>query len=133
VASATMVIPGVSGSFVLLLIGMYSTFINAASTLNLTVLAVLVPGFAVGIVLVSKVINFLLSRYHGVTYWAINGLVLGSVVAIWPRTEAGGWVVPDDAMGIIAGLASFAAGFALAYFLGADRKERAKRAEPADA
>ena len=133
VSSATMVVPGVSGSFVLLLIGMYSTFINAASTLNLTVLAVLVPGFAVGIVLVSKVINFLLSRYHGVTYWAINGLVLGSVVAIWPRTEAGGWVVPDDAMGIIAGLASFAAGFALAYFLGADRKERAKRAEPADA
>jgi len=133
VSSATMVVPGVSGSFVLLLIGMYSTFINAASTLNVTVLAVLVPGFAVGIVLVSKVINFLLSRYHGVTYWAINGLVLGSVVAIWPRTQAGGWIVPDDAIGIVTGLASFAAGFLLAYFLGADRKERAKQAEPADA
>ncbi|MFP4114338.1 MAG: DUF368 domain-containing protein [Spirochaetota bacterium] len=119
ISSATMIIPGISGSFVLLLIGMYSTFIHAASNLDFAVLGVLVPGFVVGIVAVSKVINYLLSRYHGITYWAINGLVLGSVVAIWPRSESGAWIVP-----VATGIAAFVVGFLLAYFLGSDRKER---------
>ncbi len=129
ISSATMIIPGVSGSFVLLLIGMYSTFIRAASDLNFAVLAVLVPGFIVGIVLVSKVINFLLTRYHGITYWGINGLVLGSVVAIWPRTDAGAWIAPSGAGPILIAFASFAVGFVLAFLLGSDRKERRKREE----
>jgi putative membrane protein len=124
ISSATMIIPGVSGSFVLLLIGMYSTFIRAASDLDLAVLGVLVPGFIVGIVAVSKVINYLLSNFHGVTYWAINGLVLGSVVAIWPRSETGAWLVPQDGISIVTGIAAFVVGFLLAYFLGSDRKER---------
>ncbi|MFW5684240.1 MAG: DUF368 domain-containing protein [Spirochaetota bacterium] len=126
ISSATMIIPGVSGSFVLLLIGMYATFIRSVRDLNLPVLAVLVPGFIVGIVLVSKVINYLLSRYHGLSYWAIIGLVLGSVPAIWPRTGAGVWSVPGTAAEIVTGVAALVVGFLLAYFLGSDRKERAK-------
>lgn len=126
VSSATMIIPGVSGSFVLLLIGMYSTFIRAVRDLNLPVLAVLVPGFIVGIVLVSKGINYLLSRYHGISYWGIVGLVLGSVPAIWPRTETGGWSVPGSTAEVLTGLAALVVGFLLAYFLGSDRKERAR-------
>lgn len=133
ISSATMIIPGISGSFVLLLIGMYSTFIRAASDLNFAVLAVLVPGFIVGIVLVSKVINFLLTRYHGITYWGINGLVLGSVVAIWPRTDAGAWIAPAGAGPILIAIASFAAGFVLAFFLGSERKERRQKEELSDA
>lgn len=124
VASATMVVPGISGSFVLLLIGMYSTFIRAVGDLNIPVLAVLLPGFAVGIVLVSKGIGFLLSRFHGVTYWAIIGLVLGSVVAIWPRGDGGTWLLPAGFAGIASGVAAFVVGFVLAYYLGSDRKER---------
>ena len=128
VSSATMIIPGVSGSFVLLLIGMYSTFIRSVRDLNLAILAVLVPGFIVGIVAVSKGINFLLKRYHGLTYWAIIGLVLGSVPAVWPRTESGAWSVPGGAAEIATGVAALITGFLLAYFLGSDRKER-RRAE----
>lgn len=124
VSSATMVIPGVSGSFVLLLIGMYSTFIRSVRDLNLALLAVLVPGFIVGIVLVSKIINYLLSRYHGVTYSAIIGLVLGSLASLWPRTEAGGWILPHGALEIATGIGVFVVGFLLAYFLGSERKER---------
>lgn len=130
VSSATMIIPGVSGSFVLLLIGMYSTFIRSVRDLNLAILAVLVPGFIVGIVAVSKGINFLLKRYHGATYWAIIGLVLGSVPAIWPRTEGGAWSVPGSAAEIATGVAALIAGFLLAYFLGSDRKERRRSEKP---
>ncbi len=124
VSSATMIIPGVSGSFVLLLIGMYSTFIEAASALNVGVLAVLVPGFLVGIVAVSKLINFLLSRFHGVTYWAIIGLVLGSVPVIWAQAEVGAWLGGAGIIGVITSLLATGAGFLLACLLGSDRKER---------
>jgi putative membrane protein len=124
ISSATMVIPGVSGSFILLLIGMYETFRSAAETINIPILAVLVPGFVVGIVVVSKLINFLLSRHHGITYWAIIGLVLGSVVAIWPRADSGAWAVPTTAVAIVTSGAALVVGFLLAYFLGSDRKQK---------
>jgi putative membrane protein len=122
VSSATMIIPGVSGSFVMLLIGMYSTFIAAVNDLNIPVLALLVPGFVVGIVAVSKLIRVLLNRYHAITYWAIIGLVLGSVLAIWPRGTNDSWIVPTAAPVLLTSIASFLAGILLAYFLGSDRR-----------
>jgi putative membrane protein len=130
VSSATMIIPGVSGSFVLLLIGMYSTFIEAASTLNMGVLAVLVPGFLVGIVAVSKLIHFLLLRFHGVTYWGIIGLVLGSVPVIWTQADVGSWLGDAGAAGVITSLLAIAGGFLLAYFLGSSRKEQRRADSP---
>lgn len=122
ISSATMIIPGVSGSFVMLLIGMYSTFIAAINDLNLPVLALLVPGFILGIVLVSKVIRALLHRFHSVTYWAIIGLVLGSILAIWPRAADESWIVPTTVSSVVAGIGVFAVGFLLAFFLGSERR-----------
>ncbi|MFP4376084.1 MAG: DUF368 domain-containing protein [Spirochaetales bacterium] len=124
ISSATMIIPGISGSFVMLLIGMYSTFIRSVTDLNIPILLVLVPGFVVGIVLVSKLINMLLHRFHAVTYWAIMGLVLGSVVAIWPRGANGAWMLPASLLAVLVSIGALAAGFLLAYLLGTDRKEK---------
>lgn len=84
IAAATMIIPGVSGSFVLVVIGMYTTFLQAVRTANVPVLLVLVVGAAIGIILVSKVMSFLLGRFHDTTYWAILGLVVGSLAGVWP-------------------------------------------------
>ncbi len=84
IATATMIIPGVSGSFVLLIIGMYATFLQAVRTGNIPVLLVLAVGAVVGLVAVSKAMSFLIKRYHATTYWLILGLVAGSVVGIWP-------------------------------------------------
>lgn len=86
VAAATMIIPGISGSFVLVLLGMYSTLIFAVSDVNLPVLALAGAGAAFGLVLVVRVIEYLLRNFHRATYWAILGLVAGSVVGLWPRT-----------------------------------------------
>lgn len=110
VATATMIIPGVSGSFVLLLIGMYATFISAVRTGNVPVLLVLIAGAAAGLILASKVMTVLLTRAHAPTYWAILGLVAGSIVGIWPGVSsltAGLW-----------DLAALAVGVALAMLLG---------------
>ncbi|MDA3947877.1 MAG: DUF368 domain-containing protein [Spirochaeta sp.] len=83
-ATGTMIIPGISGSFVLLIIGMYSTFLQAVRQGNLPVLAVLVVGAIGGLFLVSRLMSVLLHRFHRRTYWVILGLVVGSIVGIWP-------------------------------------------------
>lgn len=120
IAAATMIIPGVSGSFVLLLIGMYSTFISAVRTGNLELIAVLGIGALIGIVAVSKLLDTLFSRFYAPTYWAIIGLVIGSVAGIWPGL--GG---PEPLW-----LSALAAvlGFVLAFSLG--NRKREPRGEP---
>jgi putative membrane protein len=116
IAAATMIIPGVSGSFVLVIIGMYTTFLQAVRTANVPVLVVLLAGAAVGIVLVSKVMSFLLTRYHRATYWAILGLVAGSLVSVWPGVTSLGAAVAD--------IAAATVGAALALLLGGRRGGR---------
>lgn len=103
ISSATMIIPGVSGSFVLLLIGMYSTFISAVRTGNVPLLLVFVVGSLIGIVAVSRVLDILFQRFYATTYWAIVGLVVGSVAGIWPGFGAGEplWLSP---VGLLLGL-----------------------------
>lgn len=116
VASIAMIIPGVSGSFLLLLIGMYSTMQNGFSTLNVPVILVFVVGTLTGVVLVSKGIAALLRNYHGATYFAIIGLVLGSAITLYPGISSGSMIFLD--------LGAFAVGAALSLILGTDMKER---------
>ncbi|MEX2443525.1 MAG: DUF368 domain-containing protein [Alkalispirochaeta sp.] len=110
VATATMIIPGVSGSFVLLVIGMYATFLQAVRSGNVPVLAVLIVGAAVGLVAASKVMSLLLRRFHAATYWVILGLVTGSIVGIWPAISS--W------QSALADAVAVAAGAGLAVTLG---------------
>lgn len=83
-AAGAMIIPGVSGSFIMLLLGVYSTIINAVNNLNLPILAAMAAGVALGIFLVARVMSFLLERFPHMTYAIILGLVLGSLVILWP-------------------------------------------------
>lgn len=110
VATATMIIPGVSGSFVLLIIGMYATFIQAVRSGNIPVLLVLVAGAAVGLVAAARLMSALLGRARGATYWVILGLVAGSMVGIWPGVSS--WQAG------LANLAAAAVGAGLALVLG---------------
>ena len=96
VASATMIIPGVSGSMVLMILGYYAgitgtlkDFITALTTFDTEVLihgfAILFPfgiGVLLGIFLIAKLIEFLFNKYCSITYCAILGLIASSPVAI---------------------------------------------------
>lgn len=90
VAAATMVIPGVSGSFVLMLLGYYKPIVSTISNLtkfnllghNILVLAPFGIGVLVGIVLIAKLIEFLFSKYEVPTYYAILGFIVSSVVGL---------------------------------------------------
>ena len=121
-ASIAMIIPGISGSFLLLLIGMYSTLQNGFSTLNIPIVALFVVGTVTGVVVVSKGIAGLLRRFHGGTYSVVIGLVIGSVVAIFPGFGEGIMVLVD--------LGAFALGALVSLFLGTGMKDRLRNAIP---
>ena len=90
ISAATMVIPGISGSFVLMMLGYYEPIVNTIRDLtNFSLLShnllILIPfglGIVVGIVLVAKLIEYLLNRYPVKTYYGVLGFVLASLIAI---------------------------------------------------
>ena len=84
IAVTTMIIPGISGSFVMLLIGFYGTIISAVHNLNMMILLPFGIGCVIGIFTVAKLIKLLLARYPHQTYSAILGFVLGSILCIFP-------------------------------------------------
>ncbi|MFS0614100.1 DUF368 domain-containing protein [Lederbergia ruris] len=88
-ASMAMLLPGISGSFVLLLLGVYSTAINALSTLNIPLIITIGAGVIVGFIVSSKGIQYLLSHFPHLTYAMIIGMIVGSVFVIYPGMASG--------------------------------------------
>ena len=84
IASAAMVIPGISGSMIIMLLGYYDSVINAMNELragDFSAAAILIPyllGLLIGIVFIAKLMNFLLKKHTAMTFAAIFGLVIGS-------------------------------------------------------
>ena len=121
IASATMVIPGISGSMILMLLGYYNSVINAMNDLrggDWSSLAILLPyviGLLIGIVFIARLMNFLLRKHAALTFCAIFGLVIGSPVALlmqnrecFALANAGNW---------IASIVCLVIGFAIAWFM----------------
>lgn len=110
-ASAAMILPGISGSVVFLLIGVYPTIIEVISALEISVIAVVGTGIAIGIVTMSKLIHYFLKSYRTNTFALIIGAVIGSIFVIFP-----GW--PAQTPLIFSCLITGAGGLLGAYILG---------------
>ena len=132
IASATMVIPGVSGSLVLMILGYYYGIINAikdflealkvfdvpALTNGFLILCPLGIGILLGIFLIAKLITFLFERYGVQTYCAILGLIISSPVAIFYNTGLI-WQLKDLNLPLIlAGILIAIVGAVATYLLG---------------
>ncbi len=87
IAICAMILPGISGSFILLLLGKYKYMMQAISELNIPVVLVFVCGAAIGIVLFSKFLSYLLKNYADITIASLAGFMLGSLNKIWPWKE----------------------------------------------
>lgn len=96
ISAATAIIPGVSGSMILLLTGMYSTMIAAIREFNLIILLVMALGALVGFVSCSRLIYLLLKKFYQWTYFAIIGLILASAVKIWPGLSSDSAALTDS-------------------------------------
>ena len=84
-AAVTMIIPGISGSFVMMLIGVYETIITAIKEMNFYVIIPFAIGAIIGIIGGAKLISVLIKKNRLMVYSALMGLVIGSIYAILPE------------------------------------------------
>ena len=113
--SMAMLLPGISGSFILLLLGVYSTAIGALSNLNLPIIAVIGAGVIVGFIVSSKAISYLLSHFKYATFAVIIGLIIGSVFVMYPG-------LPEDGTYLVMSLLTFFIGLLVASLFSSPEK-----------
>ncbi len=124
-ASACMIIPGISGSFVMLLLGTYPSVTAAIRDFNIPVLIPIFIGCVIGLVGGAKLIRFLLERYPQATYFTIFGLVLGSVPTLLKSVfwNENGFAF-SFSWELMVGAIVLLLGFLMAFFLGSRIKEK---------
>jgi len=83
-AICAMILPGISGSFILLLLGKYQFILNALNEGKIGIIAVLLAGALIGIISFANLLSWLLKRYHHITIALLAGFMLGSLNKIWP-------------------------------------------------
>ena len=111
VAAVALIIPGISGSFLLLVIGLYRTVIQAVSDFNIPLLVPVALGIVIGLFIGAAFVRFLLAKAPGETYGAVLGLVAGSLIVLYPGGLGNG-------VAIIFSITSLVAGAAISYFSG---------------
>ena len=92
IAICAMILPGISGSFILLILGKYQYIMGCISDLvsgtdigrNLMILGIFMAGAVVGILGFSKFLHWLLARWHRTTLIVLAGFIIGSLVKVWP-------------------------------------------------
>lgn len=104
IAICAMILPGISGSFLLLMLGMYDFVISAVDDRDFPVLGVFALGCIVGLALFSQLLDWSLANHHDVVVAAMVGLMIGSFRVLWPwpsgvdstelGTAVGNWYVP---------------------------------------
>ena len=122
VAAATMIIPGVSGSFVLMLLGYYKPIVDTIGALtkfnniwqNIMILVPFGIGVLVGIVAISKLLEFLFKKYEVKTYFGVMGFIMASIITIFTGAEGLAFSIPQ----LLIGLILLGIGFTAAYKLG---------------
>lgn len=96
-AVCAMILPGVSGSFLLLVVGLYEPTLRAVDDRNVAYLAVFAVGMVIGLGSFSLILGRLLGRHHDFTMAMLVGLMAGSLRALWPwQDEARDLLAPSD-------------------------------------
>ncbi|MCA0972605.1 DUF368 domain-containing protein [Halobacillus litoralis] len=110
IASSAMILPGISGSFILYLIGIYSTVTTGIEEFNFTIIGVVGVGIVLGIISMSKIVKYFLENHTSGTFALIIGLVIGSVFVVFPG-------IPEMQT-LIVSVVTFLGGLLAAWLLG---------------
>ncbi|MCH8539034.1 MAG: DUF368 domain-containing protein [Alkalimonas sp.] len=94
IAICAMILPGISGSFILLLLGMYAPVLLAVTDFQLVTLLVFMAGCIVGLLSFSRFLSWLLARCHDATLALLIGVVIGALLRIWPWQLDGRLLTP---------------------------------------
>lgn len=84
IAICAMILPGISGSFILVLLGSYHTIIGALKDKDLTIVAIFAAGCVVGLISFSKLLKFLFDRFKDATIALLTGFMIGALYKVWP-------------------------------------------------
>jgi len=95
-AICAMILPGISGSFILLLLGMYSSVLAAVTGLDLGFIAVFGSGAVLGLLSISRLLDFLLQRYQATALALLTGILSGSLLVVWPWKRVLSWATGRD-------------------------------------
>jgi len=114
IAICAMILPGVSGAYLLLIMGMYEVTLHAVRDLNVLYVAVFGAGAATGLGLFSKLLSWLLDHRHDATMAVLVGLMAGSLRKLWPwQSDAGALHAPAGAGELLLALGCVAAGIVI--------------------
>jgi len=91
IAICAMILPGISGSFILVLLGAYKPVLDAIHDRDFKLLAILASGAIIGLLSFSKVLKWLFNHYKNLTLAVLTGFILGSLNKIWPWKETLTW------------------------------------------
>jgi putative membrane protein len=101
IAICAMILPGISGSFILLLLGSYEMILGAIKDVKIATIGVFAIGCLTGLLSFSRLLNWLFKHYHDLTVAILTGFLVGSLNKIWPwkitlqtRTNSHGKIVP---------------------------------------
>ncbi|MGP8306187.1 DUF368 domain-containing protein [Vibrio sp. YIC-376] len=91
IAICAMILPGISGSFILLLIGMYTPVLAAVKGFQMDILALFLAGCVIGLLTFSHLLSWLLRKFRDATLMFLTGLMIGTLPKIWPWKETLTW------------------------------------------
>jgi len=98
IAICTMILPGISGSFILVILGQYDHIMTALNDTNLLVVSVFGLGCVIGLLAFSKFLHWLLARYQRPTLLILIGFVLGALVKVWPWSDKAALIAADGSL-----------------------------------
>lgn len=84
IAVCAMILPGISGSFILVLLGSYGYILQSLRDFDLWGITIFICGCVLGLITISRLLAFLVGRFRDVTLASLSGLMLGSLTRIWP-------------------------------------------------
>lgn len=134
IAICALVLPGISGSFLLLTMGLYEPTIDAVNERDFGYLAAFALGCGVGLALFVKLLKWLLENYHHMTLVVMTGLMAGSLRALWPWQDGDrGLLAPSGSVGLTCGLMVLGAAVVIAVLVVEHRAHGRKPEAPAAA
>jgi putative membrane protein len=134
-AICAMILPGISGSLILVLIGMYDSVLGAVNDRDLPAVAIFIAGAIVGLAFFSQILHVALRRWHDLVLAGLIGLMVGSLRTLWPwpdGVEGSGLSGPEgDLPGVLlAALVGFAVVLAIARLAPTDVEEESVQRVP---
>lgn len=96
IAICAMILPGISGSFILIILGAYKTLSDAIHDIDVNKIALFVTGAVIGLLSFSHVLKWLFKHYHNITLALLTGFIFGSLDKVWPWKKTLTWLTDSN-------------------------------------